>query len=915
MVQPKAFLAIERTMIAAMRSQWNKRAKKFIDELHPVLAKGRFAEAHHIIGRMSLNGVVEEVRPKLEELATSAVLFGAHHVHGSVNETSFVKHQKAIPYEAKNAITQLVHMVEADGRDYLAKRLHALVTAFSEKHTALQKYSPDQPRDEHGRWSAGGGAPSGDGMPLQNLDAEGDEPAPIGLDLKTTDEIIEYTCAEMKFPLGRVQTTDIDREFTLNGMSFKYAGAANIDDHKGDITLFRGQLRYATAGGILAHEIGHIRFQAFLNEGRKEGYVVNYIDAPQDTFYDKVMMPNGGLREPYATQFPAYQTLNKLYDQVPTQLFEASDGVSPYSQGWWQAYRSGTASKEQAMHETLAEMTRIKYETDSLPDEHYGHRVTEDFLQGFKEIKQKATSEQMREGKKAWRALFKAVSAMDLMPKSDSQRTKEKLDAALKKDDISDAQLGDTGGLLPPEQVENLGKKRRKKGDRSLYVRRELINTDQFLKWAKEQGFTTTLPADDLHVTVCYSKTPVDWDDAGNSPSEVSAAYDPRRVTQFGGGAVVLEFTCGELVDRNTALRTIGATSDFPGFSPHVTITYDPGSVDIGNVSPYDGLLLFGPEIFDECKDGWKDDLDEVALKLDALFKAEGGLTLAEQLNAAVTDGGTVPIDLGASLTTSRLISLGFLSEALDARVETYIVNEILDDKTCLFCEYINGKEFSVAKQHSRLMQTLGTGDPEDLKVLAPWPGSGAADMAGIYGMSLDDLQDGGLGSPPYHPNCRGMLMQVGSTEETVPLGGPVDENGQSAADLIGLLSDMGGAAEADDLSAEVDAWPEEKTTALQDMIDTMDDSDIKDAAQDAFDNEDFDGAIGIADAALEDVNPADEEPGEDWTKDKIDALGWDHMEITDPLTFKEADDAFNSEDYDKVQAIVDKWKEANDQA
>ena len=65
-------------------------------------------------------------------------------------------------------------------------------------------------------------------------------------------------------------------------------------------------------------------------------------------------------------------------------------------------------------------------------------------------------------------------------------------------------------------------------------------------------------------------------------------------------------------------------------------------------------------------------------------------------LNDAVVNGGKVAADLGAQLTTSRLVSLGFLSEAQKLGVSKYQVDEVLDDRTCPVCEYMNGKTFDV---------------------------------------------------------------------------------------------------------------------------------------------------------------------------------------------------------------------------
>lgn len=46
---------------------------------------------------------------------------------------------------------------------------------------------------------------------------------------------------------------------------------------------------------------------------------------------------------------------------------------------------------------------------------------------------------------------------------------------------------------------------------RPLYVSRPSVSAEEIITWAKQQGFATTLPAEDMHVTVCYSKRPVDW--------------------------------------------------------------------------------------------------------------------------------------------------------------------------------------------------------------------------------------------------------------------------------------------------------------------------------------------------------------------------------------------------------------------
>lgn len=149
---------------------------------------------------------------------------------------------------------------------------------------------------------------------------------------------------------------------------------------------------------------------------------------------------------------------------------------------------------------------------------------------------------------------------------------------------------------------------------RSLYVRRDLLNVDEFNAWAREQGFT---PAAGLHVTIAYSKRPVDWIKADNDWStDDKGGYTvepggPRVVEPLGDkGAVVLLFASSHLSYRHERIRELsGAGHDFAEYVPHVTIQYDPAAgVDLAKVVPYRGALKFGPEIFEEIVDGWRPD-------------------------------------------------------------------------------------------------------------------------------------------------------------------------------------------------------------------------------------------------------------------------------------------------------------------
>lgn len=148
---------------------------------------------------------------------------------------------------------------------------------------------------------------------------------------------------------------------------------------------------------------------------------------------------------------------------------------------------------------------------------------------------------------------------------------------------------------------------------RTLYVQRKLVNGAEFIAWAKGQGFKSTLPADELHVTIAYSRQALDWmkidqhwsgDDKGNL---VLQPGGPRVVEPLGDkGAIVLLFSAWQLSHRHEQIIAAGASHDFDDYQPHVTITYEGADVDLAKVAPYRGKLVFGPEIFEELNLDWK---------------------------------------------------------------------------------------------------------------------------------------------------------------------------------------------------------------------------------------------------------------------------------------------------------------------
>lgn len=149
--------------------------------------------------------------------------------------------------------------------------------------------------------------------------------------------------------------------------------------------------------------------------------------------------------------------------------------------------------------------------------------------------------------------------------------------------------------------------------------------TDMLIRaWAAAQGFASV--ADDLHVTLAYSSAPVDL--AGVPLLDaLEVGRRGRGMEQF-GDAVVLTITSAELTAQWQAMRDAGASWDFPDYQPHITITYERGRVELGQVAPYAGPIVLLPE-------------ERSALDT-------GDTTPNETLAPNAVDAGLIEVELGA---------------------------------------------------------------------------------------------------------------------------------------------------------------------------------------------------------------------------------------------------------------------------
>lgn len=154
---------------------------------------------------------------------------------------------------------------------------------------------------------------------------------------------------------------------------------------------------------------------------------------------------------------------------------------------------------------------------------------------------------------------------------------------------------------------------------RSLYIRRQVLNAGDIIEWAKGQGFEQTVPADQMHVTIAFSRQPVDWVKVGVDWSQddkgrvTIAPGGPRAVEPLGPHqAPVLMFAGGDLMWRWRSIKDAGASWEYgDDFQPHITISYAAATLPLTKVVPYRGQIVLGPEIFEEVNDDWKSTFEE----------------------------------------------------------------------------------------------------------------------------------------------------------------------------------------------------------------------------------------------------------------------------------------------------------------
>lgn len=130
--------------------------------------------------------------------------------------------------------------------------------------------------------------------------------------------------------------------------------------------------------------------------------------------------------------------------------------------------------------------------------------------------------------------------------------------------------------------------------------------TKQFVDYIKQNKIPNSVAKTKLHATVLYSRVPVECE--GKVPVDWTGTFqqfDSFKETAGDSNStncLVVKFVCPEINKQHEECRSKGGTHDFDSFDPHITLSYDIGTLDFSSLPAIDFPIVF-KELYSEPLD------------------------------------------------------------------------------------------------------------------------------------------------------------------------------------------------------------------------------------------------------------------------------------------------------------------------
>jgi hypothetical protein len=174
------------------------------------------------------------------------------------------------------------------------------------------------------------------------------------------------------FPLDKLSYSDTPHLFMLEGKQISAAGTAWRET--GTIKLYPHNLvGKSDTEMVMAHEVGHIRYEAVtrarLAESQSQAWkdeprnTVPHTDAAGNVRMMDFIRADGTIREGagHEKKYPVTAATEQFQVYPMQDKLAKEDGVTEYSRAWWRAFEKTEATRHIAMHETFAEISALDY--------------------------------------------------------------------------------------------------------------------------------------------------------------------------------------------------------------------------------------------------------------------------------------------------------------------------------------------------------------------------------------------------------------------------------------------------------------------------------------------------------------------------------------------------------------------------
>lgn len=135
------------------------------------------------------------------------------------------------------------------------------------------------------------------------------------------------------------------------------------------------------------------------------------------------------------------------------------------------------------------------------------------------------------------------------------------------------------------------------------YVGIRVLNPEKLIQFCQEQGLIASKP-DELHVTIAYSRVPFDFK-MGIGDNTISIQVGSSRFGTIGENNIVLFIDSIALQCEHQRTLEAGASYDYPVYTPHITIEYESGNVDVSHLQSPMFEILLGAEYIEPLDLDW----------------------------------------------------------------------------------------------------------------------------------------------------------------------------------------------------------------------------------------------------------------------------------------------------------------------